>query len=108
MRVVSVAMESVSFSLMTEKTSIRRKVQLSIHTCRHLAAIWLQVGVQIFTSEKVSFQVRDHKKGQEETVLIGAFLRGRRVVARLLPSGKWAVVFSVTPSRQGIVGMVPG
>lgn len=46
MRIVSVAMHAMSFSLMTEETSIGRK--LSFHTLRDLAAVRFEMGVQVF------------------------------------------------------------
>lgn len=49
-RVVSMAMESMSFALVAEEACIGRELQLGIHAGRHLATVWLQVGIQIFTT----------------------------------------------------------
>lgn len=46
--VVSVTVESMGFALVAEKACVRRELQLSIHAGGHLAAVWLQVGVQVF------------------------------------------------------------
>lgn len=46
--VVSVAVESVGLTLVTEKTGVRGETQLGSHAIRDLAAIGLQVGVQVF------------------------------------------------------------
>jgi hypothetical protein len=51
MRVVSMAMESMSFALVTEEACVGRELQLGIHAGGHLATVWLQVGIQIFTIE---------------------------------------------------------
>lgn len=50
MRVISVAVQSMGFTLVPEKTSVRREVQFGIHTGRNLAAIRLQMGVQVFAA----------------------------------------------------------
>lgn len=47
-RVVSVAMQSVGFALMAEQARVGRKAQLGIHAGRDLAAVGLQVRIQIF------------------------------------------------------------
>lgn len=48
MGIISVAMESVSFPFVTEKTSVGRELQLGIQTGRYFAAIWFQMRVQVF------------------------------------------------------------
>lgn len=48
MGVISVAVESVGLTLMTEKTGVRGETQLGNHAIWDLAAVGLQVGVQVF------------------------------------------------------------
>lgn len=48
-RVVSVAVESVGFTLVPEETCIRGETQLGFHAGGNLAAVGLQVGIQVFT-----------------------------------------------------------
>lgn len=48
--VVSVAVESMGFTFMTEEASVGRKVQILSSTSSHLTSIWLQVGVQVFAN----------------------------------------------------------
>lgn len=48
MWVVSVAVESMGFTFVTEEASVGRKVQVLSSTSSHLTSIWLQVGIQIF------------------------------------------------------------
>lgn len=42
------AMQSVCFALMAEQARVGRKAQLGIHAGRDLAAVGLQVRIQIF------------------------------------------------------------
>lgn len=46
--VISVTVESMGFALVAEKACVRRELQLGIHAGGHLAAVGLQVGVQVF------------------------------------------------------------
>lgn len=48
MGIVSVAVESMGFPLVTEKAGIGREVQLLGHAGRDLASVWLQMGIQVF------------------------------------------------------------
>lgn len=66
MGVISVAMESMSLPLMSEKASIGRKLQLGIQAGRHFAAIWFQVRIQVF-----AVQVSTSTKDVEELSLTG-------------------------------------
>lgn len=50
MWVVSVSMESMRFTFVTEKASIGREMQIQNSTLRDFASIWLQVRIQIFTN----------------------------------------------------------
>lgn len=56
--VISVAMESVGFPFMSEKTRIGRKLQLGIQAGGHLATIWFQVRIQVFAVQ-VSVRMKD-------------------------------------------------
>jgi hypothetical protein len=47
--VVSVAVKSMGFALMTEEASIGRELKLSIHAARGPAAVGLEMRVQVFT-----------------------------------------------------------
>jgi hypothetical protein len=53
-RVISVAVESMGFTLVAEQASIRREMQVLGRTCGNLTPIWLQVGVQVFTVSVIS------------------------------------------------------
>lgn len=103
-RIISVAVESMGFAFVTEKTSIGRELQLSVHTSGYLAAIWLQVRVQIFATY-VSVLKFSRSEGHS---LIGAFLSSWRMVAWLLSIGKRAIIFSIAVGWQGIIWMVTG
>ena len=102
--VISVAMESVSLPLVAEEAGIGRELQLGIQTGRDLAAVWLQVGIQVFATQ-ISFIPKGAEQGYS---LIGTFLSGWGVIAGLFFTGKWAIVFSVTLGCQGIIRMIPG
>lgn len=65
--VVSVAVQSMGFSLMTEKASVGRKLQLGIHTGGNLAAIRLQVRVQVFTAYMSVSSNNNHREVEELT-----------------------------------------
>lgn len=47
--VVSVAVESVGLALVTEQACVRGESQLGIHASGNLAAVGLQVRIQVFT-----------------------------------------------------------
>jgi hypothetical protein len=47
--VVSVAVESMGFALMTEEASVGRELELSIHAAGGPAAVRLEMRVQVFT-----------------------------------------------------------
>lgn len=49
--VVSVAMESVGFALVAEQACVRGEAQLGIHASGDLAAVGLQVGIQVFATD---------------------------------------------------------
>lgn len=50
--IVSVAMESVGFAFVAEQACVRGETQLGIHASGDLAAVGLQVGIQVFTAER--------------------------------------------------------
>jgi hypothetical protein len=61
MRVISVAVESVGLTLVAEKTCIGRKLQLGIQASGFFAAIWFQVGVQVFAA-RISIAVNPSRR----------------------------------------------
>lgn len=81
--VVSVAMESVGLALMAEQACIGGETQVGFQAGGGLAAVGLQVGIQIF--------------------VVSAFLRGGLVVAGIISNSKWAVVLSITLGGHGVV-----
>ena len=62
--VVSVAVESMGFTLVTEEASIGGKVQVLSSTSSHLTSIWLQVGIQVFADLQ---SVTNFVTGTQET-----------------------------------------
>jgi hypothetical protein len=52
--VISVTVESMGFTLVTEQAGIRRKMQILSRACSNLTPVWLQVGVQVFTVRVVN------------------------------------------------------
>lgn len=52
MRVVSVTVESMGFTLVAEQASIRREMQVLGRTCCNFTPIGFQVGVQVFTVDR--------------------------------------------------------
>lgn len=50
MRVVAVAVEPVGLALVAEETGVGGELQLGVHAGGDLAAIGLQVRVQVFTA----------------------------------------------------------
>lgn len=91
------AMEPVGFTFMTEQASVGRKVQVLSSTSSNLTSVWLQVGIQVFAGLQ---SVTDFKDRKSENLLVSTFLGGGCVVARVLSSGKGAVVFPVALGRQ--------
>lgn len=103
--VISVAVESMGFALVAEEACVRGEAQLSIHASGDLAAVGLQVGVQVFAVG--SGQRRVIIVGMGLNILVSALLRGGRVVAGLVSVGVGAVVLSIILGGQGIVVVLP-
>lgn len=103
-RVIAVAVEAVSLALVAEETGVGGELQLGIHAGGNLAAVGLQVRVQVFAIfvSLCQLQVRG------DNLLICTLLSGRGVVAGLLSVGEWAVVFSIGVGGQRVERMIPG
>lgn len=109
MRVVAVAVEPVGLALVAEETGVGGELQLGVHAGGDLAAVGLQVRVQVFAvSRRVSFWADEVLKIQITRYLLVCALLGGRVVVAALVVGVGAVVLSVAVRRQRVVGMIPG
>lgn len=108
MGVVSVTVQSMGLTLVAEQACVGGELQLSIHAGGNLAAVWLQVRVQIFTIRWLVSIILNLKSMIKNDLLIRALLGGWGVAAGFLSVGKWAVVFPIIVSWHGVVRMVPG
>jgi hypothetical protein len=107
--VISVSMESVGLTLVAEEASVRREAELGINAGRGLAAVGLQVGVQVLAvwGRSVSWGSEKTKCQAREDLLVGAFLRGGWVATRLFSGGEGTVILSIAVGGHGVVVVLP-
>ena len=106
MGVVPMAVQSMGLTLVAEQACVGGELQLGIHAGGNLAAVWLQVRVQIFTIRWLISNILSQE--EKNDLLIRALLGGWGVAAGFLSVGKWAVVLSIIVGWHGVVRMIPG